>query len=106
MSPCLSGVTPLNTVSYDEHGTDNVKVMEAYGCSGRRVTAPGEIEDALKWARQESELTGRPVLVEIMVDREADACMGLSIDGVVEQEARHSRHDAIQAARAEAEAEG
>lgn len=91
---------------YDEHGTDNVKVMEAYGCSGRRVTAPGEIGDALEWARKVCERTSRPVLVEIMVDREANACMGLSIDGVIEQEAQHSRHDAIQAARAEAEAEG
>lgn len=78
---------------YDEYGSDNVKIMEAYGCSGRRVSAPGEIRDALAWARKEADRTSRPVLVEIMVDREANACMGGSIDAVVEQEHAHSRHD-------------
>jgi tartronate-semialdehyde synthase len=85
-------------IHYDEYGTDNVTVMEAYGCSGRRVTAPGDIRPALEWARKEAERSSRPVLVEIMVDREADACMGLSIDQIVEQETRHSRHDHVQAA--------
>lgn len=96
------GMNEQVDIHYDDHGTDNVKVMEAYGCTGRRVTAPGDIRPALAWARAEADRTSRPVLVEIMVDREADACMGPSIDMVVEQEARHSRHDAIQAARAEA----
>ncbi len=85
-------------IHYDERGTDNVKLMEAYGCSGRRVTSPGDIRDALEWARKESQRTRRPALVEIMVDREANACMGLSIDRVVEYEKEHSRHDAIQSA--------
>lgn len=47
-------------IHYDDVGTDNVKVMEAYGC------------------------TGRPVLVEIMVDRTANAAMGTAIDAVTE----------------------
>ena len=85
-------------IHYGEHGTDNVKVMEAYGCSGRRVTEPGEIRGALDWAGEQARRTSRPVLVEIMIDREADACMGPSIDAVTEQEARHSRHDKVQAA--------
>lgn len=87
-------------IHYDQFGTDNVKLMEAYGCSGRRVTRPGDIRDALEWARKESERTSRPALVEIMVDREANACMGLSIDRVVEYEKEHSRHDQMEAARA------
>ena len=32
-------------IHYDEYGTDNVKVMEAYGCAGRRVVEPGDIRD-------------------------------------------------------------
>ncbi len=93
-------------IHYDDHGSDNVKIMEAYGCSGRRVTQPRDIRDAFEWAQKEAHTTSRPVLIEIMTDREANACMGLRIDGVVEYEKQHSRHDAVQGARAEAEAEG
>ena len=28
-------------IHYDANGTDNVKIMEAYGCSGTRVHEPG-----------------------------------------------------------------
>jgi tartronate-semialdehyde synthase len=73
-------------IHYDDHGTDNVKVMEAYGCSGRRVVRPGDIADTLAWARKEADRISRPVLVEIMVDREANASMGTSIDAVTEFE--------------------
>ncbi|MBW3604452.1 MAG: glyoxylate carboligase [Actinobacteria bacterium] len=93
-------------IAYDDHGTDNVKLMDAYGCTGRRVTTPGDIRDALGWARKEVARTSRPVLVEIMVDREANACMGPSIDRVTEYEEQHSRHDAVQGAWAEARAGG
>ncbi|MEK8173067.1 thiamine pyrophosphate-dependent enzyme [Streptomyces sp. M19] len=30
-------------IHYDEYGSDNVRIMEAYGCSGRRVVDPGDI---------------------------------------------------------------
>lgn len=73
-------------IHYDDHGTDNVTVMAAYGCSGRRITRPDEIADALAWARKEATRTSRPVLVEIMVDREANASMGTSIDAIREFE--------------------
>ncbi|MEO3744085.1 glyoxylate carboligase [Plantactinospora sp. B5E13] len=73
-------------IHYDEYGTDNVKVMEAYGCSGRRVTRPGEIADALAWASKESKRTSRPVLVEVMIEREANTAHGLSIAQVNEFE--------------------
>lgn len=59
-------------IHYDERGSDNVKIMEAYGCSGRRVTEPGQISDALAWARKEADATSRPVLVEIFIEREAN----------------------------------
>ncbi|MEU6750459.1 glyoxylate carboligase [Spirillospora sp. NPDC046719] len=71
---------------YDEHGTDNVKIMEAYGCAGRRVREPDEIRPALEWARKEAARTSRPVLVEIMIEREADTANGVRIDDVREYE--------------------
>jgi tartronate-semialdehyde synthase len=71
-------------IHYDEFGTDNVKIMEAYGCAGRRVVEPGEIRDTIEWARKEAVATRRPVLVEIMIDREANTPGGMSIDAVAE----------------------
>ncbi len=73
-------------IHYDEYGTDHVKIMEAYGCTGRRVHAPGDIRDALEWARKEAVATSRPVLVEIMIEREANTPHGPAIDAVREFE--------------------
>jgi tartronate-semialdehyde synthase len=73
-------------IHYDLTGSDNVKIMEAYGCSGRRVSRPGEIADALAWARKQAEATSRPVLVEIMIEREANTANGVSIANVKEFE--------------------
>ncbi|MDA8372207.1 MAG: glyoxylate carboligase [Nocardiopsaceae bacterium] len=73
-------------IHYDDYGSDNVKIMEAYGCSGRRVCEPGEIREALEWARKEARATSRPVLVEIMIEREANTPHGPAIDAVVEYE--------------------
>ncbi|PSK91332.1 tartronate-semialdehyde synthase [Murinocardiopsis flavida] len=73
-------------IHYDEYGTDNVKIMEAYGCAGRRVVDPGGINDALQWARKEARSSRRPVLVEIMIEREANTPHGPAIDAVKEFE--------------------
>ncbi|GGM49469.1 tartronate-semialdehyde synthase [Longimycelium tulufanense] len=73
-------------IHYDEFGSDNVKIMEAYGCSGRRVRDPEEIRGALEWARKEAERTSRPVLVEVMIEREADIAAGTRIDRIIEPE--------------------
>ncbi|MEV5716618.1 glyoxylate carboligase [Amycolatopsis mediterranei] len=73
-------------IHYDSNGTDNVKIMEAYGCSGTRVHEPGEIRTSLEWARKEAERTSRPVLVEIMIEREGNAAMGAALDAVKEFE--------------------
>ncbi|MFI1972286.1 glyoxylate carboligase [Streptomyces cinnamoneus] len=73
-------------VHYDETGTDNVGLMRAYGCSGRRVTGPADIRPALEWARKEAVSTSRPVLVEIMIEREANTPHGPDIDAVEEFE--------------------
>lgn len=74
-------------LAYDEsYGFDHVKVMEAAGAFGRRVTRPEEITEALAWAVETSERERRPALVEVLIDREADAAMGTSIDAINEPE--------------------
>jgi tartronate-semialdehyde synthase len=73
-------------IHYDAYGTDNVKIMEAYGCTGRRVLKPADIRDAIEWARKEAVATSRPVLVEIMIEREANTPHGVAIDAVNEFE--------------------
>ncbi|MDA2802983.1 glyoxylate carboligase [Nocardiopsis suaedae] len=73
-------------IHYDDHGTDSVKIMEAYGCSGRRVFDPSEIRESIEWARKQAQATSRPVLVEIMIEREANTPHGPAIDAVKEFE--------------------
>ncbi|GAB2821862.1 glyoxylate carboligase [Lentzea nigeriaca] len=73
-------------IHYDTTGSDNVKIMEAYGCSGVRVADPGEIRGSLEWARKEADRTQRPVLVEIMIEREGNTANGTSIAAMREYE--------------------
>ncbi|GLY54062.1 glyoxylate carboligase [Lentzea sp. NBRC 102530] len=73
-------------IHYDTTGSDNVKIMEAYGCSGIRVADPGEIRASLEWARKEADRTSRPVLVEIMIEREGNTANGTSIAAMKEFE--------------------
>ncbi|MCA6090695.1 glyoxylate carboligase [Streptomyces sp. SCA3-4] len=73
-------------VHYDETGTDHITLMRAYGCSGRRVVDPADIRPAIEWARKEAVATSRPVLVEIMIEREANTPHGPDIDSVREFE--------------------
>ena len=51
------------------HQPDFVKLAEAYGAVGIRVTAPEDVEGALQEALQ---VTDRPVFIDFWVDREAD----------------------------------
>lgn len=67
-------------------GIDHVAVMEAMGAAGRRVTRPEEIAAALAWAVETSEARRVPALVEIMVEREANAAMGPALDKIREWE--------------------
>ncbi|MFC5719158.1 glyoxylate carboligase [Streptomyces gamaensis] len=71
---------------YGESGTDFVALMEAYGCRGRRVTDPEGIRPAIEWARKTARSTRRPVLVEVLIEREGDVPQGRNIDGVREVE--------------------
>jgi tartronate-semialdehyde synthase len=72
-------------------GMDHVGVMQAMGALGRRVTRPEEIGPALEWAVRASEERRVPALVEVIVERETDAAMGLSIDKVNEYEPTEDR---------------
>ncbi|HEY2317476.1 MAG TPA: thiamine pyrophosphate-dependent enzyme, partial [Solirubrobacteraceae bacterium] len=72
-------------IDYDEsYGMDHVKVMEGMGAFGRRVEDPDEIRDALEWAVATAEEHRRPVLVEVITERETNAPMGAAIDAINE----------------------
>ncbi len=70
----------------DEKGIDHVKIMEAMGCHGRRVERPEEIREAFDWAVRTSQETRAPALVEIMIERRANAAMGTAINDIREFE--------------------
>ena len=72
-------------------GMDHVGVMQAMGALGRRVTRPEEIVPALEWAVRASEERRVPALVEVIIERETDAAMGLSIDKINEYEPTEDR---------------
>src|SRR5215207_6827469 len=82
-------------ISYEgpssDYGMDHVAVMEAIGALGRRVRRPEEIQDALAWAVRASEERRVPALVEVFVERDTDAAMGLSIDKINEYEPTEDR---------------
>jgi tartronate-semialdehyde synthase len=72
-------------IDYDEsYGMDHVKVMEGMGAFGRRVEDPDEIGGALEWAVATAEEHRRPVLVEVITERETNAPMGGAIDAINE----------------------
>jgi tartronate-semialdehyde synthase len=67
---------------YKENLIDIVKVSEGFGCYAERVDKPDEIKNAFQRAVD----SGRPAVIDIMVERTADAAMGLSIDAIKEFE--------------------
>ena len=73
-------------ISFDDIGVDHVQLMQSFGCPARRITEPGLIAETLQWAEAESERLKRPALVELMIEREANAAMGTAIDAIVEYE--------------------
>ena len=60
--------TDLNTSHDNVFIPDFVKLAEAYGCVGIRVTDPAEVEGAI---RQAMEINDRPVLIDFVVSRDA-----------------------------------
>jgi len=74
-------------IAFDEsYGIDHVKVMEGMGAFGRRVSEPEQIAPALAWATETAERERRPVLVEVLIEREANAAMGTALDAIKEWE--------------------
>jgi tartronate-semialdehyde synthase len=72
-------------IGYDDsYGIDHVGVVEAMGGFGRRVERPEEIAPALSWALATAQQRRRPVLVEVLTEREQNAAMGTALDAIVE----------------------
>ena len=67
-------------LTYDGRGIDFARLAEAFGAYGERVTQPQEIRPALERAAN----CGRPAVVDIIVERQADCSMGASLDTVRE----------------------
>jgi len=63
-------------------GFDFVKFAEACGTAGERVTDPKEIKAAFRRAVD----SGVPYVIDILIERETDASMGISIDAIKEFE--------------------
>lgn len=63
-------------------GFDFVKFAEACGAAGERVFDPKEIRGAFQRAVQ----SGRPYVIDIIMERETDCSMGVSLDAVREFE--------------------
>ncbi|MBA2392334.1 MAG: glyoxylate carboligase [Ktedonobacteraceae bacterium] len=78
-----------------ELGIDHVKAMEAMGGLGRKVERPEDIRPALEWATSTSNTQRLPVLVEVMVEREANAAMGPAINAIKEFEPLPERGPAV-----------
>lgn len=85
-------------IGYDDgYGPNFVKIMEGFKALGRRVEKPEEIKPALEWAVRESNAKQVPALVEIIVERETDASMGLSLDKIREFEPIEDLPEEVQA---------
>jgi tartronate-semialdehyde synthase len=67
-------------LTYDGLGVDIPALARAFGAYAERVTEPGEIRAALERAVA----SGKPAVIDVIVEREADASMGASIDAVRE----------------------
>ena len=72
--------TPV--VENEGRGFDFVKFAEACGAAGERVTDPKEIKAALKRGVE----SGVPYVIDIIMERETDCSMGVSIDAIREFE--------------------
>jgi tartronate-semialdehyde synthase len=67
-------------LSYDGLGMDFVKIAQGFGAYGERVTKPDDIKAALKRCVE----SGKPALLDVIVERETDASMGPAIDAITE----------------------
>ena len=75
---CQAALQPEN----QGRGFDFVKFAEACGTLGERITYPGE----LKAAFQRGIESGVPYIIDVIIERETDCSMGLSINSIREFE--------------------
>ncbi|MFH8344198.1 thiamine pyrophosphate-binding protein [Streptomyces sp. NPDC018045] len=70
-------------------GTEAVRLMRAYGCSGHRVGDPADLRSAVAWARKEAVTTARPALLAVTAptadEGRADARAQALVAGVPRQ---------------------
>jgi len=81
----VGGIDPAKVRIEPENqgrGFDFVKFAEACGATGERVFDPKEIRGAFQRAVK----SGRPYVIDIIMERETDCSMGPSIDAVKEFE--------------------
>ena len=69
-------------LTYDGRGVDFVRVSEGFGAYAERVERPEELRGAFQRAVD----SGRPAVIDVIVEREADCSMGPSLDRVREFE--------------------
>jgi tartronate-semialdehyde synthase len=67
---------------YEDNLIDFVKFAEAFGAYAERVEKPDDIKPALQRAIN----TGKPAIIDIIVERDTDASMGPSLDKINEYE--------------------
>ncbi|HZY40692.1 MAG TPA: thiamine pyrophosphate-dependent enzyme [Anaerolineae bacterium] len=63
-----------------QRGLDFVRLAEAFGAYGERITQPDELRPAFERAVQ----VGKPAVLDIIVEREANASMGIALDAIRE----------------------
>ena len=78
MDSAQAGPSPEN----EGFGFDFVKFADACGAMGERVTDPNEIQAAF----QRGVDSGVPYVIEIILERDTDCSMGISIDAIKEFE--------------------
>jgi len=69
-------------LTYDGRGVDFVRVAEGFGAYAERVERPEDLRGAFQRAAS----AGRPAVIDVIVEREADCSMGPSLDRVREFE--------------------
>jgi tartronate-semialdehyde synthase len=65
---------------YDGHNPDVVTISKGFGCYSERVQEPDEIRPAFQRAVD----SGKPSVIDIIVDQETDAAMGPALDAIKE----------------------
>ncbi len=76
----------INAPEIGDYGVDHVRAAEAFGCVARRVFKPGDLADAMRWARKTSVERQVPALVEVITERVTNIAMGAEIDKITEFE--------------------